>query len=800
MISNKATAFLLLFLTTITSFSQDIKSSEQAKQKFTISGIITDSNSNETLIGVNVSILELKTGVTTNEYGFYSITLPKGDYTIKITYLSFQTIAEKIQLSQNTKKNYKLQSSEQQLKEVVVTSNKKSTNIKSPEMSVNKLSMTTIKRMPVVLGEVDILKSLLLLPGVTSAGEGQSGFNVRGGGADQNLILLDEATIFNSSHVFGLFSVFNPDAIKDLKLYKGGIPARYGGRASSVLDIYQKEGNSNSFHMNGGIGLISSRLLAEGPIVQDKGSFLVAGRTSYAHVFLKLADNENSASFYDLNAKLNYKLNDNNSLYISSYFGRDFFNINKEFENTYGNSTVNIRWNHLFSDKLFSNLSTIFSDYFYGLTLSSVGFNWQSSIKNFNVKYDLKYFLNDKIKLNFGVNSIYYKFNPGTIEPIDENSSINFNQLDKKNAFEPSIYLEAEHQATERLSFLYGLRFSMFYRLGGSIVNLYQDNQAVTYNNQLKIYEKGVPIGFKTYGNNEVITNFSNFEPRFSSSYVLNEKSSVKASYNRMVQYLQLVTNTASPTPLDIWTPSDQYIQPQIADQVAVGYFRNFKEDMYSLEVESFYKTVKNRIDYIDGADLIANNAIEQVVLNGQLRSYGLELLLRKNIGKLNGWIAYTLSNSEQQTPGRTTSESGINNGNWYKSGFHKLHNLAVTANYSFSPKWAFSGNFIIQSGQPVTFPNGQYEYQGITIPSYGARNEDNLPLYHHLDLSATYIPKPNKGKGWQGEWVFSVYNIYNRKNAASISFRENQTSGSNEAVRLSIFGAVPSVSYNFKF
>jgi len=800
MIPKKIIALFLLFLTTIASFSQDTNSGEVTKQKFTISGTIIDANSNETLIGVNVSIPELKTGVTTNEYGFYSITLPKGNYTLQITYLGFQNVEEKIQLFQNTKKSFKLVSGEQQLKEIVVTSNKKSINIKTPEMSVNKLSMGTIKKMPVVLGETDVLKSILLLPGVTNAGEGQSGFNVRGGGADQNLVLLDEATIFNSSHVFGFFSVFNPDAIKDLKLYKGGIPAHYGGRASSVLDIYQKEGNSNSFHLNGGIGLISSRLLAEGPIVKDKGSFLIGGRTSYAHLFLKLADNENSASFYDLNAKLNYKLNANNSLYISSYFGRDFFNISKEFQNTYGNSTFNLRWNHLFSERHFSNLSAIFSDYYYGLTLSSVGFDWKSSIKNFNFKYDLKYYLNDKIKLNYGLNSIYYKFNPGTIKPIDENSSINFNQLDKKSAFEPSLYVEAEHQATPKLSFLYGLRFSMFYRLGASKVNLYENNQAVTFNDQLKIYEKGVPIGTKTYGYNEVITSFSNLEPRFSTSYVLTENTSLKASYNRMVQYLQLVSNTASPTPLDIWTPSDQYIQPQIADQVAVGYFRNFKDDMYSLEVESFYKKVKNRIDYIDGADLIANNAIEQVILNGQLRAYGLEFMLRKNTGKLNGWIAYTLSNSEQQTPGRTPNESGINNGNWYKSGYHKLHNLAITTTYNLNPKWTLGGNFILQSGQPVTFPNGQYEYQGIIVPSYAARNENNLPLYHHLDLSATYVPKPDKKKGWQSEWVFSVYNIYNRKNAASISFRQNETSGENEAVKLSIFGAVPSVSYNFKF
>ena len=800
MISKKIISLFLFLLTTIASFSQDTNSGEPTKQKFTLSGTVTDANSNETLIGVNVSIPELKTGVTTNEYGFYSITLPKGNYTLQITYLGFQNVEEKIQLFQNTKKSFKLVGGEQQLKEIVVTTNKKSANIKTPEMSVNKLSMGTIKKMPVVLGETDVLKSILLLPGVTNAGEGQSGFNVRGGGADQNLVLLDEATIFNSSHVFGFFSVFNPDAIKDLKLYKGGIPARYGGRASSVLNIYQKEGNSNSFHMNGGIGLISSRLLAEGPIVKDKGSFLIGGRTSYAHLFLMLTDNENSASFYDLNAKLNYKLNANNSLYVSSYFGRDFFNISKEFQNTYGNSTFNLRWNHLFSEKHFSNLSAIFSDYYYGLTLSSVGFDWQSSIKNFNFKYDLKYYWNDKIKLNYGLNSIYYKFNPGTIKPIDEKSNINFNQLDKKNAFEPSLYVEAEHQVTQKLSFIYGLRYSIFYRLGGSTVNLYTNNQAVTFNDQLKIYEKGVPIGSKTYGYNDVITSYSNFEPRFSSSYVLNEKSSVKASYNRMVQYLQLVSNTASPTPLDIWTPSDQYIKPQLADQVAVGYFRNFKDDMYSLEVESYYKKVKNRIDYIDGADLIANNAIEQVILNGQLRAYGLELMLRKNAGNLNGWIAYTLSNSEQQTPGRASNESGINNGKWYKSGYHKLHNLAITTTYTLNPKWTLGGNFILQSGQPVTFPNGQYQYQGITVPSYGARNENNLPLYHHLDLSATYVPKPEKKKGWQSEWVFSVYNIYNRKNAASISFRENQTSGANEAVKLSIFGAVPSVSYNFKF
>ena len=789
--SNKISTALLLLLTIITTgFSQE---------KVTLSGTITAANSNETIIGSNIVIKSIPAYTSTNEYGFYSITIPKGNYKIEISSIGFQTKEINVDLNQNTKLNVSISENSEELQEVIITE-KKTTNTQKAEMSVNKLSIATIKKMPVVLGEVDVLKSLLLLPGVTNAGEGASGFNVRGGGADQNLILLDEATIFNSSHVFGFFSVFNPDAIKDLKLYKGGIPARFGGRASSVLDVYQKDGNSKSFHANGGIGLISSRLLLEGPIVKDKGSFIIAGRGSYAHLFLKLSSNKNSAYFYDLNTKLNYKLNKNNSLYVSGYFGRDVFNLAGSFTNIYGNATSNLRWNHLFSDKLFSNLSLIYSDYYYGLQLDFVGFKYDSGIKNYNLKYDFKNYISDKIKLNYGINAIYYNFNPGSISPTTLESGINNRQLDKKYAFEPAIYLEAEHKINDKLELMYGVRYSQFYRLGTSKVNLYQNNEAVTFNNQLKIYEKGIPIGTKFYGNNEVITSFENLEPRFSASYSIDNNQSVKVSYNRMTQYLQLVSNTSSPTPLDVWTPSDDYIKPQIADQVALGYFKNFSDDKYSLEVESFYKTVKNRINYIDGANLIANEALEQVILNGQMRSYGLELLLRKNTGKLNGWFSYTLSRSEQQTPGRTANETGINNGNWYGSTYDKLHNVAVTGNYNKSEKWSFGANFILQTGQPVTYPNGQYQYQGITIPSFGLRNEDRLPTYHHLDISATYIPKPQKKKNWQAEWVFSIYNVYNRQNAASISFRQNNETGANEAVRFSIFGAVPAVSYNFKF
>lgn len=791
-IKRKLVIFLFLFSCFNTS----------AQEKYTLSGTISDSNSNETLIGVTVFIPELKTGVLTNEYGFYSITLPKGKYSIRINYSDYQNLDEVLELNQNLKINYKLNPKENVLREVIVTSSKNITDIRKPEMSVNKLSISTIKKMPVVLGEVDILKSILLLPGVTNAGEGASGFNVRGGGADQNLILLDEAMIFNSSHVFGFFSVFNPDAIKDLKLYKGGIPARYGGRASSVLDIYQKDGSSKGFHANGGIGLISSRLLLEGPIVKDKGSFLIGGRSSYAHLFLKLSEDQkdNAAYFYDLNTKLSYKINPNNNIFLSGYFGRDVFSLANSFTNIYGNSTLNLRWNHLFSDKLFSNLSLIYSDYYYGLDLDFVGFKWDSGIKNYNIKYDLKNYISDKFKLNYGINAIYYDFNPGIIRPSDPNSGINFAQLDKKYAFEPAAYLDAEQEISDKIAISYGLRYSLFYRLGNSKINIYENNNPVLFNSEMQIYEKATPIGVQNYKKNETITNFGNLEPRFSLAYQVNDSQSIKTSYNRMVQYLQLVSNTASPTPLDVWTPSDSFIKPQIADQVAVGYFTNFSENKYSLEIESYYKKIQNRIDYIDGADLIANNALEQVILNGRMRAYGLEIMLKKNEGKFNGWISYTLSRSEQQTPGRTILETGINNGEWYKSAFDKTHNLAITSAYELNKKWSFGANFALQSGQPVTFPNGQYQYLGITVPSYGLRNENRLPAYHHLDISATLSPSKNSSRSTKSEWVFSIYNLYNRKNAAAINFRQNSDTGNNEAIKTSIFGIVPAVSYNFKF
>lgn len=769
-----------------------------SQEKFTLSGVISEAASGETLIGVNVLIPELSNGTATNQYGFYSITLPAGTYDVYYSNLGFKTEKISIDLTENKTQNFSLLPDTEALDEVLIKADIEKLNIRKPQMSVNSLSISTIKKMPVVLGEVDVIKSITLLPGVTNAGEGSSGFNVRGGAADQNLILLDEATLYNSSHLFGFFSVFNPDAIKDLTLYKGGIPARYGGRVSSVLDIYQKDGNNKEYHAQGGIGLVASRLLIEGPIKKEKASFLVGGRSSYAHLFLPLFDNDNVAYFYDLNTKISYNIDPDNRLYLSGYFGRDVFSIADSFSNSFGNATLNLRWNHLFSEKLFSNLSVIYSDYFYGLELGFVEFDFESGIRNLNLKYDFTSFLSDDIELKYGLNSIYYKFNPGEIRPTTETSGINRFKLTDKYAFENALYLDAEIELSEKLAIQAGVRLSTFNRLGQDALNIYENDTPITYNEDLDIYQKATPIDTISFGRSETIKSFATLEPRLALAYQLNETSSVKASYNRTSQYIHLISNTTSPTPFDIYAPSGKYIEPQLADQVAIGYFKQFEK--YALEVESFYKTVKNRLDYVDDADLIANDAVEQILLNGKARAYGLEVLFRKTEGKLQGWIAYTLSKSEQQTPGRTPQEIGINNGKWYNSAWDKTHDISITAQYELNEKWNFGANFIYQTGQPATFPNGQYEFNDIIVPVYEARNSSRLPNFHHLDLSATWIPKPNSDKKWKSEWVFSIYNVYDRSNAASISFRENTDTGRNEAVRLSIFGIIPAITYNFKF
>ncbi|WP_299526630.1 TonB-dependent receptor [uncultured Lutibacter sp.] len=773
-----------------------------AQETNTVSGIIKDINNGETVFGASVYLKGTTIGVMSNEYGFYSITAPKGTYSLVISYLGYSDMIQEIELKENQKIDFEITEASMQLDEIVISSGEtEMVNIRKPQMSVSKVNVATIKKMPVVLGEVDIIKSIQMLPGVTNNGEASSGFNVRGGAVDQNLVLLDEAIIYNTSHLLGFFSVFNADAIKDVKLYKGGIPARFGGRVSSVLDVRQKDGNNKNFKLTGGIGLISSRLAVEGPVFKDKGSFLLAGRSSYAHLFMKLAEeNDNSAQFYDLNLKTNYNINENNKLFLSGYFGRDSFDMAGGFESSYGNLSGNLRWNHIFNDKLFSNVSLIYSKYDYDLSIDAFEFDWVSSITNYNVKYDLKYYASDAFKLDFGANAIYYEFDPGAINPTTESSPINSLQLDLKKAFESGLYINAEHKLTDKLTAQYGLRYSNFSRLGGQSLVDYADNKPVVFNETLGIYEAGTAIGETEFENDEKIITFNNLEPRVSLSYQLNESSSFKAGYSKTAQYVHLLSNTQSVTPLDVWTPSGKFIKPQLSDQYALGYFRNFKDRLYSFEVEAYYKTVDNRIDYIDGSNLIGNNTIETEILNGESRGYGLEFLLRKNEGKFTGWLAYTYSKSEQRTLGGSAGGPGINDGAWYKSNHDRTHDISLTGSYAFNDKWTFGSNLVFQTGRPVTYPTGEYQYEDVRIASYSERNSDRLPTYHRLDISATYTPNRRPEKQWKGEWVFGINNVYNRKNAASISFGQNRETGANEATRTSIFGIVPSVSYNFKF
>ena len=781
-----------IFLLVIFLISLNINS----QNNFTFSGYVLDSQTNELVIGASVIIDELNIGTITNSYGFFSITVKEGDYSVKTQNLGYKDDLQIISLNKNIILNIYLAEEVESLDEVIVMENTEDIDIELPVLSLNIISGKTIKQTPVVFGESDILKTIQLLPGVSSAGEGASGFNVRGGAADQNLILFDEAIIYNSSHLFGLFSVFNSDAIKEVKLYKGGIPSSYGGRLSSVLDVYQKDGNNQNFSMNGGIGAISSRLLVEGPIQKNQSSFLVASRGTYAHLFLKLTDIENIAYFYDLNTKSNFVIDNKNKIFLSGYFGRDLFKLDGTFMNTYGNSTLNLRWNHLINEKTFSNTSLIFSDYYYGLQLDFVGFDWKSGIKNLNFKFDLKNYYSNIFQFNYGLNVIYYDFNPGTIGPLTPDSGFNFSRLNKKYAFENSTYFDVIHKINSQLSMRYGIRLNQFLRLRQNGLQQYANDDPLYYDNDLKIYDPATPLAGNFDNNSSVFKTYNNIEPRINISYSFNNQS-IKASYNRLNQYLHLISNTSSPTPLDIWVPSGPYIKPQKLDQYALGYYKRIKN--IKIETEIFFKKIKNRLDYIDGADLVANDNIETVILPGKSRAYGFEILLKKSEGRHKFMVAYTLSKSEQKTPGRNSLEDGINFSNWYNTPYDKPHDFSINSEYILSKKLKIVGNFIYQTGQPTNYPNSQYTYMNLNVPNYGKRNSQRLPNYHRMDINLTLTPE-KKNKKIESSWVFGIYNLYDRDNASSIIFRRNNETLKNEAVQISIFGIVPSVTYNFKF
>ncbi len=787
----------LFFFILIVSFV-----ASHAQEKYTLSGYVSEKTTGEKLLGVNITVGTK--GAITNEYGYYSITLPKGAQTILISYIGFQNISREIDLQKSITLNFELEDNLDQLDEVVISGNSASKKVTSTQMSVSTISAKTIQKLPMALGEPDLLKSIQLLPGVSSVNEASSGFNVRGGSADQNLILLDEATIYNASHLFGFFSVFNTNAIKDLKLYKGGIPSIYGGRLSSVLDIKQKEGNTKKFGGEVGIGLISSKALIEGPLFKGnkdeaKGSYMIAGRRSYIDLFSFLNDEfkDTTLFFYDLNLKANYGINDKNTLFLSGYFGRDHFELNNFIGTVWGNASGTLRWTSILNDKLFLSTSAIFSNYDYTIDnlRSGSDFRWKSNITNYNIKPRLTWYLNTNNTLKAGIDYTYYNFKPGEISPLN-GSVIQAEKFQEKFSTETGFYLDLKQNLSDKISLQYGARISNFNRKGNANIPVYENGTPLSYDDTQNIFIENEIIDQTEYKSGDNIKTFWGFEPRFSLRYLVDDQKSIKFSYNKMYQYLHLISNTSSPTPLDIWAPSGPFLKPQSADQFALGYFQTLKDDKYDFNVEVYHKSLKNTTDFIDGADLLFTENIETQIAQGDGRAYGLELQLNKNQGRLTGWLSYTLSRSERKI-------QSINNSEYYPTNNDQLHELNLVGLYKLNERWEFGANFIFGSGRPVTYPTGKYKQNGLVITDFENRNGDRLPAYHRLDISATLNPKPKK----RGTWVFSIANVYNRQNAASIYFREISevndkeiATGRTEATKLSFFGIVPTATYRINF
>ncbi|MEQ8909636.1 MAG: TonB-dependent receptor [Vicingaceae bacterium] len=767
--------FLLLFGHT-SGFSQE---------SYTISGTLEDASNGEGLIGATVVIEELNIGTAANVYGFYSLTAPKGVYTLIFSYIGYEKTTKKISLDKNLKFDVELELSSNQLDEVEITAERKDENIQSTQMSVNKLDMKEAAAIPVVFGEQDVIKTIALLPGIKSS-EGNGGFYVRGGSADQNLILLDEAPVYNASHFLGFFSVFNSDAIKDLTVYKGHIPAEFGGRASSVLDIKMKDGNSKKLNASGGVGLISSRLTLETPIVKDKGSILIGGRRTYADVFLKASPNKSVRNstlyFYDLNLKANYRLSDKDRLYLSGYFGRDKFGFDDDFGFDWGNTTGTLRWNHLFNDKLFLNSTALLSNYNYDVDISGGsekedGFTVSSTIQDISLKEDFSYYLNDKNTIKFGGLGAYHTFLPGKIS-VGEEVGMNQVKLDNKHAFEGAVYISNEMKLSELWSINMGVRYSYFAQVGPGEIYSFNTN--------------GEIVETQNYDDLELVEDYGGLEPRLGITHLFNESNSLKASYGRNRQYLHLLSNSGTGTPIDLWVPSTNNVKPQIADQVALGYYKNFKDNGYESSVEVYYKDMKNQIDYKTGADIILNDQVESQLLIGKGYSYGVEFYIKKNIGKLSGWLSYTWSRTERVF-------EGIDNGDPYAANWDRPHDFTLVGIYKLNNKWTLSGTFVYRTGNAVTFPVGKYSAEGEIVNLYSTRNNDRLPDYHRLDIGATKTIK--KTSKYESSLNFSFYNLYGRKNAFAIDFREAKDNPQQtEAVRTALFSVVPSVTYNFKF
>jgi hypothetical protein len=751
-----------------------------AQNKSTMSGTVKSAQTGETLIGANIVVPDLKgVGAASNGYGFYSLTLPEGRYTILVQYLGYETKKDTVVLDQDRTVNIELTPEPIRIKEVVVSGQRTNANVTSTEMSSNKLEVREVNSIPVLLGEKDILKTIQLLPGIQSAGEGGTGFYARGGGIDQNLIVLDEAPVYNSSHLLGFLSVFNSDAIKDVKVMTGAIPAEYGGRLSSVLDIKSNDGNSKEFGGTGGIGLLDSRLTLEGPIVKDQGSFILSGRRTYADLFLKLSRdttiNRASLYFYDLNAKANYTLGDNDRVFLSGYFGRDNFDYPNTFGFSWGNATATARWNHLFAENLFSNTSFIFSNYSYtnNIGVGTSQFEISSGIQDLNFKTDFQYFSSSENTIKFGFNSIYHTFLPGSVT-AGPTSFANNITIEHRYALENAAYTSAELKMSSRLKLSFGLRFSSFSLLGPGHVYTYDQNGDIQ---DTAIYKSGA-----------FIKTFLSPEPRVAANLLLDETSSLKASYTRTSQYLHLLSNSVTTNPSDLWVPSSDNVLPEHADQVDLGYFRNFEDNNYEVSVQLYYKNMQNLIDYKNGADLQLNPTVESLLRYGKGWSYGAEFFVRKTLGQFSGWIGYTLSKTMNQIP-------DINNGQPYPATQDRTHNISIVTIYNYNDTWTFSAVWVYYTGNAVTFPSGNYWIDGRLVPYYTERNGYRMPPYHRLDLSATWTLGPRSNLN------FSLYNAYDRYNPYSINFRQDPNDpNKTEAVQTTFFPVIPSISYNFTF
>lgn len=765
-------------------------------RQYTLSGYIRDTETGETLLYASIQDQALGTGTTTNLYGFYSLTLPAGTRRIVFAYLGYEPQTMEIELDRDMDINISLQAASATLQEVVVAGKGADESVQEVRMSRLDVPVEDIKKLPSLLGEPDVIKMIQTLPGVTSAGEGTSSFFVRGGSADQNLILIDEAPVYEVSHFFGLYSVFNSDIIKSAELYKGGIPAKYGGRLSSLLEVTTRDGNNQKLGGSGGIGLLAAKASLEGPLFSEKASFIASARRSYADLFMKLDEDlkDNAMQFNDINAKINWRPNQNNRIFLAAYSGRDVWKFADNFGMDWGNTTTTLRWNHLYSDQLFSNLSLVYSNFDYKLedTDGVDGFEWKAGQEEFSLKLDNSYFFHPNVSLHFGYQGIYRKFAPGKITPNDPGSIFRETELEQQYALEHSLYAGLEHRVSERLSLEYGLRYSIFQQMGeGTVFQYAQPDDRLDLTVIDSVY----------YGRMEPIITYANPEPRFSARYLLDDHSSLKFSYNRMVQNIHLISNSTVPIPFNTWAPSSTHLRPQKADQWALGYFRNLRNNSLEFSAEVYYKTSTDITEFADHADIFFNPYLAKEFRQGEAESYGLELYLRKAKGRLRGFTSYTWSKTEQTVP-------DVNQGQSFAANHDRRHQLNMALTYDINNKWNVGANFTYATGRPITLPTGSFTYENYPVNYYSGRNGYRLPDFHRLDISATLEPRKNTDRRWKNSYNFGIYNVYNRKNPFTIYTRKKQDADGNiigngnerEARMIYLFGILPYVSWNFHF